>query len=227
MRLLKTLSADGTKSSRELHGQSLVEFTIVLPVILIMLSGLIEFGFMLNYYLDIIDAARETARFAANDDPIRDDATGNPMDPNPGFYDRAQDLAKQSLDSASDGRIEWPEFAPEPFDCNDPLLPINGDVVLSAFSLLGNTVDRRYPIGTGDTGVSMCGNYNSKMTVADVNSILSGSSIPNSGFVLIEIYYEYDMVLGLPWIRAFVPDPVVLYAYSIMPNTNLEPTPTP
>ncbi len=195
----------------------------MLPVLLMMLSGLIEFGFMLNYYLDIIDAARETARFAANDDPIRNDATGMPMDPNPGFYDRAQDLAKQSLNSASDGRIEWPEFAPEPFDCSD----IHGDVVLSAFSVLGNTVDKRYPVGTGDTGVSMCGNYTSKMTIAEVNTILSGPSIPNSGFVLIELYYEYEMVLGLPWIRAFVPDPMVIYAYSIMPNTNLEPTPTP
>lgn len=223
MRLIKTPSAGGKKSSSELHGQSLVEFTLMLPVVLMMLSGLIEFGFALNYYLDLIDAARETARFAANDDPIRDDATGNPMDPNPGFYDRAQDLAKQSLDSASDGRIEWPEFAPEPFDCSD----IHGDVVLSAFSVLGDTVDKRYPIGTGDAGVSMCGNYISKMTIADVNTILSGSSIPNSGFVLVELYYEYEMVLGLPWIRPFVPDPIVIYAYSIMPNTNVEPTPTP
>lgn len=213
--------------NHRLRGQSLVEFTLMLPILLMMLSGLIEFGFMLNYYLDIIDAARETARFAANDDPIRDDFTGLPTPWNLRFEDRAQDLAKQSLKSASDGRIEWPEFYPEPFDCNDPLLPINGDVVISAFSVLGNTVDKRYPVGTGDTGVSMCGNYTSKMTVAEVNSILSGSIIPNSGFVLIELYYEYDMVLGLPWIRAFVPDPVVLYAYSIMPNTTVEPTPTP
>ncbi len=195
----------------------------MLPILLMMLSGLIEFGFALNFYLDIIDAARETARFSANDDPIRDDATGNPMDPNPAFYDRAQDLAKQSLLSASDGRIEWPEFAPEPVDCSD----IHGDVVLSAFSVLGDTVDKRFPVGSGDAGVSMCGNYTSKMTIADANSTLSGAFIPNSGFVLIEIFYEYDMILGLPWITPFVPDPLVLYAYSIMPNTTVEPTPTP
>ena len=192
----------------------------MLPLLLMMLSGLIEFGFMLNYYLDIIDAARETARFAANDDPIRDDVTGNPLDPNPAFYGRAQVLAKQSLKAASDGRIEWPETG---YVCG---VDMRGDVVLSAFSVLGNTVDKRYPVGTGDTGVRMCG-YTSNMTIADVNTILSGYSIPNSGFVLIEIYYEYEMVLGLPWIRAFVPDPVTLYAYSIMPNTNVEPTPIP
>ncbi len=194
----------------------------MMPIMLLLLSGVIEFGFVLNYYLDIIDAARETARFAANDDPIRDDATGNPLDPNPGFYDRAQDLAKQSLSAASDGRIEWPEFAPEPFDCSD----IHGDIVLSAFAVAGGVVDRRYPAGGGETGVSMCGNYSSKITTSDVNSILSGSSF-NTGFILAEIYYEYDQTLGLPWITAFVPNPITLYAYSIMPNTNLEPTPTP
>ena len=206
---------------RKRRGQSLVEFTLMLPILLMLLSGVIEYGFMLNFYLDVIDAARETARFAANDDPIRNDLTGLPTPWNLGFEGRAQLLAKQSLDAASDGRIDWLP----PVDCST----IRGDVVLSAFSVLGNTVDKRYPVGTGDTGVSMCpaNGYTSKMTIADVNSILSGASIPNSGFVLIELYYEYEMVLGLPWIQAIVPDPMILYAYSIMPNTNLEPTPTP
>jgi len=191
----------------------------MLPIMLLMLSGVIEFGFMLNYYLDIIDAARETARFAASDDPIRDDATGNFLDPNPAFYNRAQTLAKQSLESASGGRIDWLP----PAICAD----IQGDIVMSAFSVAGSAVDQRYPVGSGDTGVSMCGNYTSKLTTAEVNAILSGSGIPNTGFILAEIYYEYDQTLGLPWITAFVPDPIILYSYSIMPNTNVEPTTTP
>ena len=58
----------------------------MLPVLLIMLSGVIEAGFMLNSYLDVIDAARESARFAANDDPIRADLDGSPQYPNPNFY---------------------------------------------------------------------------------------------------------------------------------------------
>ena len=66
------------------RGQSLVEFTVLLPLLLMMISGLIEFGFMLNYYLDMIDAAREAARFAADDDPIRL-PSGAYLDPNPGF----------------------------------------------------------------------------------------------------------------------------------------------
>jgi len=40
---------------RSARGQSLVEITILLPALPIMISGLIEFGFMLNYYLDLIE----------------------------------------------------------------------------------------------------------------------------------------------------------------------------
>ena len=196
----------------------MVEFTLMLPIMLLMLSGVIEFGFMLNFYLDVIDAARETARFAANDDPIRDDATGNPLDPNPNFYNRAQTLAKQSLEAAADGRIDWRTAS-----CPD----INGDIVLSAFAIASGTVAQRYPNGAGETGVSMCGHYDSKITTTEVNSIINGSNIGNTGFIVAEIYYEYDQTLGLPWITAFVPDPIILYAYSIMPNTNVEPTTTP
>ena len=45
--------------------------------------------------------------------------------------------------------------------------------------------------------------------------------------VLVEVFYDYHMVLALPWITAFVPDTMTLHAYSIMPNVNVEPTPTP
>ena len=190
----------------------------MLPIMLLLLSGVIEFGFMLNFYLDVIDAARETARFAANDDPIRDDTTGNPLDPNPNFYNRAQTLAKQSLEAAADGRIDWRTAS-----CPD----VNGDIVLSAFSVASGAVAQRYHSGAGETGVSMCGHYSSKLTTAEVNNIINGSNIGNTGFIVAEIYYEYDQTLGLPWITAFVPDPIILYAYSIMPNTNVEPTTTP
>jgi len=207
------------------RGQSLVEFTILLPVLLMMLSGLIEFGFLLNTYLDIIDAAREAARFAANDDPT----VGIPTDPYPvwvNFWHRAWLQSRGSLFTASDGRIEW--NTTDPTNCAG----VEGDIVVSAFTVLGTTVVRRWPDGYGDNGAANCAiwgtsTYSSKLTTADVNALLSGASIPNSGFIVVEIYYEYEMLLGLPWITAFVPDPIVLYAYTIMPNTYVEPTPTP
>jgi Flp pilus assembly protein TadG len=79
------------------RGQSLVEFTVLLPVLLIMISGLIEFGIMLNYYLDLIDAAREAARWASDADPIRDPNTGLYVDPNTDFYTNVQTLAEALL----------------------------------------------------------------------------------------------------------------------------------
>src|SRR5574341_717189 len=54
---------------RKSRGQSLVELALLLPVLAIMLSGLIEFGFALNQFLNILDAAREGARFGADGDP--------------------------------------------------------------------------------------------------------------------------------------------------------------
>jgi len=212
-----------TGHRRKSLGQSLVEFTIMLPVLLMMLSGLVEFGILLNYYLDVIDAAREAARFAADGDPIRDDA-GQPLDPNPDYYDNIRDLTKQSLEFASDGRIDWIGTVLDPAECG---VEIQGDIVISAFSTLGDTVDKRFPTGTGDDGLSLCSSHVSNISTAQVNAILNGSVMPNSGLVLVEIYYDYHMVLGLPWIRAFVPDPITLHAYSIMPNVNVEPTPTP
>jgi len=198
-----------------------VEFTLLLPVLLVMLSGLIEAGFMLNYYLDIIDAARDTARFAAYNDPIRSDLDGSPLYPNPNFYNRTQYEARLSLERSSDGRIDW--MLDDPFSI--PCDLINGDVVISSFGVLGNLVDERFPRGAPN-GQSMCGNYSSKYVYKKGDPMYQAASI-DSGLVLVEIYYEYNQVLALPWITAFVPDPVTLYAYTFMPNTYVEPTPVP
>lgn len=45
-------------------GQSLVEFAILLPVLLLILMGIMEFGMMLNSYLTIRNSSREGARAA-------------------------------------------------------------------------------------------------------------------------------------------------------------------
>jgi Flp pilus assembly protein TadG len=195
------------------RGQSLVEFTILLPVLLIMISGLIEFGFMLNYYLDLIDAAREAARWAAGDDPVHDDNSGVWVDPNTNFYLRTQQVALDSIDVGSGGQIS--------------LDPLTDDVVISAFSVrMPGVVSARFPAGSGENGLALYNRHTSQFTSAEVQALLD-SAAPNTGVVMVEIWYDYHMILGLPWITAFVPDPVTLYAYSMMPNPSVEPTPTP
>ena len=202
----------------------------MLPVLLIMLSGLVEYGILLNYYLDIIDAARDAARFAADGDPLT-------MGDN--FFTVVRNETTHSLLKASDGRIDWPKN-PDATQC---LNDVNGDIVVTTFSVVSDPVvcaakgeaapcvDKWFTGsgGGGEDGNSMCGAYFSDpdLKEAGINAMLSGGGIPNAGFVIVEVYYEYAQVLGLPWIRAFAADPIVLHAYSLMPNVHVEPTPTP
>jgi Flp pilus assembly protein TadG len=47
------------------QGQTMAEFTLVLPVLAILLFGIIQFGIVFNNYLAVTDAARAGARQAA------------------------------------------------------------------------------------------------------------------------------------------------------------------
>ncbi|TYQ12967.1 UNVERIFIED_CONTAM: TadE-like protein [Acetivibrio alkalicellulosi] len=46
-------------------GQSIVETAMVLPIIVIILAGIIDFGLLFNNYMIITNASREAARSAA------------------------------------------------------------------------------------------------------------------------------------------------------------------
>ncbi|MGD8320230.1 MAG: TadE/TadG family type IV pilus assembly protein [Gemmatimonadota bacterium] len=51
-------------------GQALVEFALVVPLLLILILGVVEFGRAWNVYQVMTDAAREAARSAAVDNPL-------------------------------------------------------------------------------------------------------------------------------------------------------------
>jgi len=181
------------------RGQSLVEFTIVLPILLIMMSGLIEFGFLLNYYLNLIDGARDIARFLANSDPsLPDDWLG--CDPVHGtaYYPR---LVQCYMSQAFGSQIA--------FDA------ATDDILVSYFSVAGSTVS------TYETW-SLYNNHTSNFSESELSTMVARvGSAPDTGFVLVEVYYDYDMILALPWITIFVPNPMHLHAYTIMPNAFL------
>jgi TadE-like protein len=204
-------------------GQSLVEFTVLLPVLLVMISGLIEFGFLLNYYLDLIDAAREGARWGAGDDAFVD-LSGNYVGDggdNP-FYGRVAKVVDDSIKLGSGGQITLDTT-------------MGGDeIAISVFSVVGGSVEQRFPAlpPAGENGrcviawASGCVNHTSDFTSAEVDALLDPAA-PDTGVVLVEIWYDYHMILGLPWITAFVPDPITLYAYSMMPNPVAQAPPPP
>lgn len=188
------------------RGQSIVEFMVLLPLLVMMLSGLIEFGFMLNFYLDLIDGAREIARFGANVDPLSGKSAGSCN--SDWFYELLPCMADQIFSEQVVLQYGPPE---------------TDDLILSAIAASGGVVTQRFPDADG---WSYKGNHISKFTTADINGMLNAAA-PATGMVLVEVYYDYHMVLGLPWITMFVPDTITLHAYSIMPNAYVEPTPTP
>jgi Flp pilus assembly protein TadG len=179
------------RSIRSARGQSLVEFTVLLPVLLIMISGLIEFGFMLNYYLDVIDASREAARWAAGDDPLRADGTGTWAEPNTNFYGRVCTVANSSIDTGSGGQID--------------LDPASDDIVVSAFAVRSNGTVSTIPPGRFPPGCRLARSMvmrqprrrwqsTSAFTTADAGLAHPG----RQPAVLVEMWYDYHQILGLP-----------------------------
>ncbi|MCH4890437.1 pilus assembly protein [Acidaminobacter sp. JC074] len=46
-------------------GQSLVEFALLIPILILILMAIIEFGFMFNTYITVSNASREGARLGS------------------------------------------------------------------------------------------------------------------------------------------------------------------
>jgi len=62
-------SAARARSGTSSRGQSLVEFALALPILLILIFGVIDFSMGLRSYVSLTNAAREGARFAAVGNP--------------------------------------------------------------------------------------------------------------------------------------------------------------
>lgn len=62
---LKLRSRRGHGSPRR-RGQSLVEFALILPVFMLILGGILDYGFMLYSRMTLISGTREAARWAVS-----------------------------------------------------------------------------------------------------------------------------------------------------------------
>ena len=224
------------------RGQGLVETAILFPILLMVVTGLTEFGFLLNDYLALQDAARNSARFAA--DGMYNFRDGNHSctagSGTRDFYRQAACLVNQELAQ------ERPEIFLELGTGVD-------DIIISAFSVAQDycqspvsyppvprippnpgvsCVTVRHPAADGEAGWSASldstgvRNQVSRIQTANVNSQLDITA-PSTGFVTVELFYTYEQKLKLPWITPFLDDPIVLHNYALMPLVSAEPTPTP
>ena len=210
------------ENRRKTKGQSLVEMALTLPIFLILLSGLVEFGFMLNYYLSLVDATREVARTASrwgHDETVM--TGGNEVD----FYTAALGLLQKALMPADvddttqkinivDGRLGCvdPEYGRQ--ECDEMIVSVYG-LEPSGAVLIGR---HHWKDDAPQHG-------NGYFDVQEIDSRLEGIVEADriyAGIVVIEVYYNYNQVLHLPWL-AMVPNPFLLHAYTIMPLSSAEP----
>jgi TadE-like protein len=215
------------------RGQGLVELTLVIPALLILFSGLIEFGFLYNHYLALLTATRNAARFGS-------DGSYNVTDSNHTCRDTRDYFRQLGCLVSQELRQERPYIAMDdngtPDDYTDDFMdPTRGDdVIISVFSISQGdpaTVDQRFPGSAGwsyalDLQSYGIRNHSSNFTSSDVEAHLD-SGAPSTGLLLIEIFYSYEQTLKLPWITAVFPEMIPLHVYTFMPLSSAEPTPTP
>ncbi|MFW6192437.1 MAG: TadE/TadG family type IV pilus assembly protein [Gemmatimonadota bacterium] len=105
------------RSSRGLlpstSGQSLVEFVLALPVLLLVAFGIFEFGQYYHTRLSIRNAVAEGARFAITGNQLPDPETGDPLD-------RAQSIERVILERTQRFGVVRDDISISPADGGDP-----------------------------------------------------------------------------------------------------------
>lgn len=221
------------RSDRTL-GQSLVELSLILPLILIMLVGMIEVGFLIFNYLNAVDLTREAARFASTRD-YRNASPGSAT---------LSDCTDSNLDYYKDTAC----FFIDP--SLNPNLPLDAsrfdDATISVFTIVSGTVatvsDRwpKPPIDPNNDGVWSLYNDNwtrdcqgnvvlsePSFTDEDVEAMMLSSAPKAKGLVLVEVYICYDQMIYIPVISEYIGSPFRIHTYTFMPAPEAIPTPTP
>ncbi len=205
---LKSILRSGSK------GQSFVELTLVVIPLMLLLVGIAEYGFLLNRYLNLLDAAREAARFNANYNPFCSPASTDPSCP-PGTVTDAY----------------YANTALEAVHVMSPLVmnPQAGDdIVVSFFKVSGGVIEQRYPDTSGENGWSwsehaagyLTRNHVSQQTSAFITSRMDATA-PDVSVALVEIYYNYPQTLKNPIFERLFGDTIPVYTYTIMPIKNV------
>jgi len=221
------------------RGQSFVELMLVVTFLALILAGTVEFGFMLNQYLHVLDGAREAARYSSNNVPfgLNADGTVNPASDNDSFYyvtaaEAASTMSPVILNPAFPDDIVVSVFSvtngrtPIRFPAADP----NGWSLCKHYAAFKTyfltTYPNVVPLELSDPGwSSSCTTRFSQVSVADVE--VPGDTAPSTGVLVVEIYYNYPQLLKLPVLTTVLADPVPLYVYTVMPISSAAPTATP
>ena len=253
-------------------GQSFVELALILPILIVMLLGIAEVSMFIGRYLDLLDLTREAAREASIDDPfaLEVGVPSNQVTTLIGEKDcSAADNSQVNFfykaacyfSPPSDGVCQNAKFCRGfnryvDFDLSED------DVVISAYTISGNTIQQVWPgpnspghasywaLSTdggltykdkngavqqvqadrwkydcqGNPTGSTAPYYTQALVQSQINP--NYSAPPNNGYVAVEVYYCYHQVLAIP-IFNFIPNPLRIHAFTLMPLPNGQPTDVP
>jgi hypothetical protein len=230
------------------RGQSMVEMALAFPILLLILAGTLEVGKYFNDYLTILDATREAARYAADSDLLlhMDDLSeGWPGNENSkcdkDFSYQAACLARQNISGIAFNK------ATDDIVVSAMAVDSNGQIIArfpqacpsSAPSFLPNYCDSK--VTSDEQGWSYCSHVvqvnagsdycqpaASRFSNDAIQALLAQSpNSPPTGLVIVEIYRRHRQFLGLiPPGLAFLPQEVVMHAYTIMPLPSAAPPPS-
>jgi hypothetical protein len=207
---INPLKFDWKKSSK---GQSFVELTLILIVLLTLLAGMVEFGNLLNQYINLVDGAREGARFGSNDDPFES-----------GHYEVFFSQIYETVQGKYDDHgVQLSKGAINPI----LLSKENGDdIVVTVYSVTANAAaGTKALVKFVSAAGSRYNNHASSFTSAEILAKVDADA-PSTGLLVVEIFYNYNQILKLFSITG-IPDPLLVHTYAIMPLSAAEPTPTP
>lgn len=206
------------KGSQKSKAQSLVEFAITLPILILLLTGMIEFGFMLNTYLSVQDAARTMARRYSTINPFDTSGAINPV-----FFQDASQYAIELLAPSGDPASR--QIVMDPTRDNILISLIGVDVDEStdpdSIQLIQRLTGGEYYKHFGDTNPPSIYPNDRIEELMTAN----GAEPSDSGLLIVEVYYGYEGTLNLPWTRPFFsPDnPSMLYISVVMPTIYAKP----
>jgi len=211
------------KNRSKFRGQSLVEVAISFPILIMLFSGVVEFGFILNTYLSLLDATRDSARLYSGGDPFDTGLFRSPYGADTFYYDAAFEVQ----------RILDPKIDDAAYLGRRIILdPAVDDVIVSVYGADGSSVTNWREVNGLPTyhllpvSGDLTGNYSSIFTKDDIANTRVEDA-PNAGILVVEIHYNYHHVLGLPWMTAFLSNPLHLQSYTIMPIRAGEPVSAP
>lgn len=194
-----------------------MEMTIVLGVLLLLLVGMVEFGYLLNEYITLTDAARAGARFGSSgkvDPYIR---TTSPFTENSDFFDQIDCVIEGTNGHCTTGSVIG-NGALDPIILNES----TDDVIITFYRVVNGSIEATF----GPHPMHGSSGHVSQINSSVVQSNLV-SSAPDSGVLVVEIFYAHYQIIKFPIFTSVIPDPMNVHTYAIMPLSLAKPTPVP